>query len=59
MACRWQPFPLWPDDRGYFLEVLRMGQGLAATFRAGDDAGFGGAELSRDHQSVSLPSAPD
>ena len=27
-----QPFPLWPDDRGYFLEVLRVGQGLATDF---------------------------
>jgi dTDP-4-dehydrorhamnose 3,5-epimerase len=25
-------YPLWPDDRGYFLEVLRVGQGLAAEF---------------------------
>jgi dTDP-4-dehydrorhamnose 3,5-epimerase len=25
---------LWPDDRGYFLEVLRMGQGLPAAFTA-------------------------
>jgi len=25
-------FPLWPDDRGYFLEVLRVGRGLAAEF---------------------------
>ena len=24
-----EPFPLWPDDRGYFLEVARMGKGLA------------------------------
>jgi len=24
--------PLWPDDRGYFMEVLRVGQGLAADF---------------------------
>ena len=23
---------LWPDDRGYFLEVLRIGQGLVAGF---------------------------
>ena len=23
------PLQLWPDDRGYFLEVLRVGQGLA------------------------------
>jgi dTDP-4-dehydrorhamnose 3,5-epimerase len=26
------PFPVWPDDRGYFLEVARMGQGLVANF---------------------------
>ena len=26
------PYPVWPDDRGYFLEVARMGQGLAANF---------------------------
>jgi dTDP-4-dehydrorhamnose 3,5-epimerase len=26
------PYPLWPDDRGYFLEVLRVGNGLAAQF---------------------------
>jgi dTDP-4-dehydrorhamnose 3,5-epimerase len=28
-AC---PYPVWPDDRGYFLEVARMGQGLTASF---------------------------
>lgn len=27
-----KPFPIWPDDRGYFLEVLRVRQGLAADF---------------------------
>jgi dTDP-4-dehydrorhamnose 3,5-epimerase len=27
-----QPFSLWPDDRGYFLEVARTGQGLIAGF---------------------------
>jgi dTDP-4-dehydrorhamnose 3,5-epimerase len=26
------PVPLWPDDRGYFMEVLRVGQGLAKDF---------------------------
>lgn len=26
------PYALWPDDRGYFLEILRIGQGLAADF---------------------------
>jgi dTDP-4-dehydrorhamnose 3,5-epimerase len=27
-----KPFPLWPDDRGYFLEIARLGQGLVADF---------------------------
>jgi len=27
-------FPLWPDDRGYFLEVARLKQGLPAGFPA-------------------------
>jgi dTDP-4-dehydrorhamnose 3,5-epimerase len=26
------PFALWPDDRGYFLEVARLGHGLVAGF---------------------------
>jgi len=26
------PHQLWPDDRGYFLELLRMGKGLVAEF---------------------------
>lgn len=25
-------YALWPDDRGYFLEVIRAGQGLASEF---------------------------
>jgi dTDP-4-dehydrorhamnose 3,5-epimerase len=29
-----EPFPLWPDDRGYFLEVMRLGQGIAGHFPA-------------------------
>lgn len=29
-----KPFALWPDDRGYFLEVARLGQGLVADFPA-------------------------
>src|SRR5574340_1288047 len=33
-GVRIEPFSLWPDDRGYFLEVQRMGQGLAAAFPA-------------------------
>jgi dTDP-4-dehydrorhamnose 3,5-epimerase len=28
------PFPLWPDDRGYFLEVTRIKQGLPKDFPA-------------------------
>src|ERR1039458_1464454 len=31
-GVRVQPFPLYPDDRGYFLEVQRIGKGLAAAF---------------------------
>lgn len=27
-------YDVWPDDRGYFLEVARMGQGLPADFPA-------------------------
>jgi dTDP-4-dehydrorhamnose 3,5-epimerase len=27
-----RPYDLWPDDRGYFLEVIRLRQGLAAGF---------------------------
>jgi dTDP-4-dehydrorhamnose 3,5-epimerase len=33
-GVRIEPFPVFPDDRGYFLEVQRMGQGLAAEFPA-------------------------
>ncbi|HUQ94832.1 MAG TPA: dTDP-4-dehydrorhamnose 3,5-epimerase family protein [Bryobacteraceae bacterium] len=29
-----EPFPLWPDDRGYFLEIARMGNGLVGEFPA-------------------------
>jgi len=27
-----RPYDLWPDDRGYFLEVVRLQQGLAEDF---------------------------
>ena len=27
-----RPYDVWPDDRGYFLEVVRIKQGLAADF---------------------------
>ncbi|GAB4411202.1 MAG: dTDP-4-dehydrorhamnose 3,5-epimerase family protein [Bryobacter sp.] len=27
-----ESFPLWPDDRGYFLEIARFQQGLVADF---------------------------
>ena len=33
-GVRVQPFPVFPDDRGYFLEVQRMGRGLIASFPA-------------------------
>ncbi|MGH9721302.1 MAG: dTDP-4-dehydrorhamnose 3,5-epimerase family protein [Bryobacteraceae bacterium] len=33
-GVRIEPVDLWPDDRGYFLEVQRMGRGLAAEFPA-------------------------
>jgi dTDP-4-dehydrorhamnose 3,5-epimerase len=31
-GVRIEPLALWPDDRGYFLEVQRIGRGLAAHF---------------------------
>src|SRR5258708_15056226 len=31
-GIRIQALALWPDDRGYFLEVQRIGRGLAADF---------------------------
>src|SRR5947209_19583337 len=27
-----KPYSLWPDDRGYFLEVARLDQGLVSQF---------------------------
>jgi dTDP-4-dehydrorhamnose 3,5-epimerase len=31
-GIRLNAFPIWPDDRGYFLEVSRLGQGLVEDF---------------------------
>lgn len=31
-GVRLNPIAVWPDDRGYFLEVIRIQQGLAAHF---------------------------
>jgi dTDP-4-dehydrorhamnose 3,5-epimerase len=31
-GVRAHPYTAWPDDRGYFLEVARMGQGLTESF---------------------------
>ena len=31
-GVRIAPYTLWPDDRGYFLEVIRLGKGPAAGF---------------------------
>ena len=33
-GVRIQPFAIYPDDRGYFMEVQRFGLGLAANFPA-------------------------
>ena len=33
-GVRIEPIALWPDDRGHFQEVLRVGCGLAANFSA-------------------------
>jgi dTDP-4-dehydrorhamnose 3,5-epimerase len=33
-GVRVEPVALWPDDRGYFLEIQRMGMGMAAGFPA-------------------------
>ncbi len=33
-GVRLKPFPLWPDDRGYFLEIARLGQGMVEEFPA-------------------------
>ena len=33
-GVRIQPYPVFPDDRGYFLEVFRLGEGLSSTFPA-------------------------
>ena len=33
-GVRINPYPLWPDDRGYFLEIARLGEGLPAGFPA-------------------------
>jgi dTDP-4-dehydrorhamnose 3,5-epimerase len=31
-GVRCKPFKLWPDDRGFFMEVMRAGEGLSAHF---------------------------
>lgn len=33
-GVRIQPVVFWPDDRGYFFELLRLGQGLVSGFPA-------------------------
>jgi dTDP-4-dehydrorhamnose 3,5-epimerase len=33
-GVRVQPFPIYPDDRGYFMEIQRIGRGLVADFPA-------------------------
>jgi hypothetical protein len=51
-GVRVRPYDLWPDDRGYFLEVVRIKQGLAADFAPET------TQVSHD-QSVSLSQASD
>ena len=31
-GARVKPFSLWPDDRGYFAEIIRIGEGMAGGF---------------------------
>jgi len=31
-GIRIKAFPLWPDDRGYFMEIARLGEGLVEDF---------------------------
>jgi dTDP-4-dehydrorhamnose 3,5-epimerase len=33
-GVRISPFSLWPDDRGYFLEIFRFGKGLVEAYPA-------------------------
>ncbi|HEY3743756.1 MAG TPA: dTDP-4-dehydrorhamnose 3,5-epimerase family protein [Bryobacteraceae bacterium] len=33
-GVRVNPFPIWPDDRGYFAEIVRIGEGLPRDFPA-------------------------
>jgi dTDP-4-dehydrorhamnose 3,5-epimerase len=33
-GVRVQPFPIYPDDRGYFLEIQRIGRGLVSGYPA-------------------------
>lgn len=33
-GVRVNPFPIWPDDRGYFAEIVRIGEGLPWDFPA-------------------------
>ena len=54
-----KPFALWPDDRGYFLEVARLQQGLVSQFPAGLDTDIGSSKLSGHYQSVSFSQISD
>ena len=46
-GVRVQPFAVYPDDRGYFLEVQRIGQGLAALREDEDTARMLGVPTER------------
>ena len=58
-GVRVQPFAIYPDDRGYFLEVSRIGIGLAGGLSAGHHPDFGGVELPGHHQGVPFSQASD
>ena len=53
------PIALWPDDRGYFLEVQRIGQGLARALPQRNHPDFRRAQLPRNHQGLPLSPPSD
>ena len=56
-GVRIDPIAVWPDDRGQFMEVLRVGTGLAADFPPETSQVSATVTYPRHRQSVSLPSA--
>ena len=54
-----KPYPIWPDDRGYFLEVARLGEGLVHEFPSDTTQISAAAELPWHHQSFPLSQVSD